>query len=399
MKKIVIIVTSSFTFLVVIFLILFFTGKSFLLRNTNLNKKEKLALTNNFSKEEIKYFLERNCENFIAKMIHENDFSKENAISYCDYKNKNTYAEEDIIYLVNANLTDIEYTDIVKQIIHSENIKSENIKRYIEFSQKNENININDVITLVNLDYDTLSEQNDVTKELFLVHYFITENLSRYLAYKQNHAELDANVIVSLVNSNRDYNFYTNTQKANPDKNEKILVNKYFNLDEDYVPELVTLKETYTTRSSRVTKAVQNAFINMAEEAKKQNLTLLCQNAYRSYDSQNYIYNDILRNKGVEYTDAHESRPGFSEYQTGLSLDIVHGKDKNIEELVKSDEFTWLKDNAYKFGFILRYPEGKENITGISYTPYHYRYVGKEVAKTIWTENITLEEYYAYYEK
>ena len=211
--------------------------------------------------------------------------------------------------------------------------------------------------------------------------------------------DLDTNTIVSLVNSNRDYAFYTNVNLADKSKKETMLVNKYYSLSKDYVPELVTLNESYTTLSSRATKEVSNAFSTMVEDAKKQNLTIYCQNGYRSYDSQNYIFNDMRRSKGDEYTNLHEARAGFSEYQTGLSLELIHGKNQNQNEFKDSKEFAWLKENAYKYGFILRYPEGKENITGFAYKPYYFRYVGKNPAKTIWRENITLEEYYAYYEK
>ena len=107
----------------------------------------------------------------------------------------------------------------------------------------------------------------------------------------------------------------------------------------------------------------------------------------------------MFRNKGQEYTDLHEARPGFSEYQTGLSLELIHGKNENQDEFKDSKEFAWLKNNAYKYGFILRYPEGKENITGFSYKPYYFRYVGRNASRIIWKENIALEEYYAYYKK
>ena len=89
-------------------------------------------------------------------------------------------------------------------------------------------------------------------------------------------------------------------------------------------------------------------------------------------------------------------RAGYSEHQTGLALDIVtYGA--SMDTFENTDEFKWLSDNAYKYGFILRYPKGKEKLTGYSYESWHYRYVGKDVAKKIHDLDITYDEYYAYY--
>ena len=108
-----------------------------------------------------------------------------------------------------------------------------------------------------------------------------------------------------------------------------------------------------------------------------------------------FIEDDNFEKLGVE-ADLKAARPGYSEHQTGLALDITTRLAED-EEFVNTEEFSWLKENAHKYGFILRYPEGKENITGYSYEPWHYRYVGIDVATKIYNENITFDEYYAYY--
>ena len=92
------------------------------------------------------------------------------------------------------------------------------------------------------------------------------------------------------------------------------------------------------------------------------------------------------------------ARPGHSEHQTGLAVDVM-GSNNDYDEFEKSIEFSWMKENAHKYGFILRYPKGKENITGFKYEPWHYRYVGLITATRIFKENITLEEYYNKYLK
>ena len=399
MKKVTIIVTSTFACFIILMLVLYLTGKSFILRDAALTNSEKQLIKDNFSKNEIQYLLQNNCDFFMTTIVKDREFKKENMKSYCEYYHQYKDAKGDTVYLVNNHLTNIPYSDTLKQIIHSEHIINDNINRYLEFIQQNDNITVDDAITLINLDYDKVAEQDETKKEIFLANYFVSNNFPRYLGYKQNHPDLDANTIVSLVNSNRDYNFYTNVNLADTNKKETILVNKYYSLPQDYVPELVILDEKYTTRSVKMTREVAHAFTMMADDAKRKKLNIFCQNAYRSYDTQNYIYNDMRRGKGDEYTNLHEARAGFSEYQTGLSLELIHGENEKQEAFKDSKEFAWLKLNAHKYGFIIRYPEGKENITGFAYKPYYFRYVGKNAAKTIWRENIALEEYYAYYEK
>ena len=88
------------------------------------------------------------------------------------------------------------------------------------------------------------------------------------------------------------------------------------------------------------------------------------------------------------------AKPGHSEHQTGLAVDIM-GSNNDYNLFAESKEFEWMKNNAYKYGFILRYPEHKENITGFKYEPWHYRYVGKDVAKYIYENKLSLEEYFS----
>ena len=134
----------------------------------------------------------------------------------------------------------------------------------------------------------------------------------------------------------------------------------------------------------------------MFNDAKKENITLIINSSYRSYKEQEEVYNMYLTNKGEEYADKYAARPGHSEHQTGLAIDLTtYGA--NGETFDQTDAFKWLENNAYKYGFILRYPKDKENITGYNYESWHYRYVGVETATKLKEENITYDEYYAYY--
>ena len=208
------------------------------------------------------------------------------------------------------------------------------------------------------------------------------------------------------------------------------LANKSSVLGVDYTPEtLVTLPSKWTTYSMKLESRAANALTEMLEEMTAAGIEdASVTSAYRSYARQQelferyreqemkgfsteayaflgyeYIYNNYLVNgkTGLSPTDAervvlsYSAAPGTSEHQTGLCVDFITAKmagdlDVRFEE---SNAFAWLKENAYKFGFILRYPKGKESLTGYSYEPWHYRFVGREAATDMYFAGLTLEEY------
>lgn len=111
---------------------------------------------------------------------------------------------------------------------------------------------------------------------------------------------------------------------------------------------------------------------------------------YRSYQYQTQLYNNYVNQHGEEAANTFSAKPGFSEHQTGLTFDLKDFNGRLVEDPITSQ---WIKDNCAKYGFILRYPEGKEDITGYIYEPWHLRYVGEEVANQIMNNNTTLEQY------
>lgn len=130
--------------------------------------------------------------------------------------------------------------------------------------------------------------------------------------------------------------------------------------------------------------------------AKKKGYTLKGVSAYRSYERQKQIYDNNVRSRGTTQTDKVSAVPGSSEHQTGLSIDVSSDSvGCSIETSFGSTkEGKWLEKNCYKYGFIIRYPKDKTKITGYSYEPWHIRYVGKNLAKYLYKNNLTLEEYY-----
>ena len=263
---------------------------------------------------------------------------------------------------------------------------------------KNEIIEIK---KLSNNEIDKLLEKkyNKLTVKFMKEKYFIFSNLDKYISYYKESDNDTLSHTISIVNVKANYDYYDKKAVTKTNENDKnlMLVNKYHNLTKEYLPnDLVKIKNYYAYGDNEIKKEVYESFLKMWNDAKEENLSLIITSAYRDYSYQEKLWNSYSNSKGENWADSVAARAGFSEHQTGLALDIVtYGSTMNNFE--NSDEFKWLSKNAYKYGFILRYPKGKEDITGYSYESWHYRYVGKEVAKIIHDEEITFDEYYAYY--
>ena len=148
--------------------------------------------------------------------------------------------------------------------------------------------------------------------------------------------------------------------------------------------------------SRYLVNVARKAFEKLCFDALEQGYTIRAMSTYRSYDYQNILYQNYVAKDGVINADTYSARPGFSEHQTGLVVDV----DDSIYDFTsfhKSKSFKWMSDNAYKYGFILRYPLDKVDITGYSYESWHYRYVGIEAATKMRNENLSFDEYYFRY--
>lgn len=180
-----------------------------------------------------------------------------------------------------------------------------------------------------------------------------------------------------------------------------ILVNKDNPLPRAHIPNNLVDASSQYKDNILIDKEVKESFDKLKEEALKQGYHIDIESGYRNYDYQEKIYNKLLEEKGFTYAVTRIAEPGKSEHQTGLALDFCVYRDEKsyIEHDIKDFEETkWVHKNAHKYGFILRYPEGKEDITKYSYEPWHLRYIG-ELANYLYTNNITLEEYYNIKEK
>ena len=251
------------------------------------------------------------------------------------------------------------------------------------------------VATLSEAQEDTLiahQEHDTIAIPVLGMRYFIDDNFSRYLAFhKKDSTSVPLDVIVALVNVGYDRDRESSAVPCDTSKGQLMLVNGRHYLDENYKPEnLATFSMDYCYENQRAQSVVVDAFMVMQQACKEQtDAQLMVNSAYRSYQDQIGTYK---RNpKG------YAARAGSSEHQTGYAIDVTSRQHPMRWPFDTSVEGVWMREHCHDYGFILRYPKRQSQIFGFAYEPWHLRYVGKEVAKRIHDEDITFDEYYAYY--
>jgi D-alanyl-D-alanine carboxypeptidase len=251
------------------------------------------------------------------------------------------------------------------------------------------------VATLSEAQEDTLiahQEHDTIAIPVLGMRYFIADNFSRYLAFhKKNSTSAPLDVIVALVNVGYDRDRGSSAVPCDTSKGQLMLVNGRHYLDENYKPEnLATFSMDYCYENQRAQSVVVDAFMVMQQACKEQtDAQLMVNSAYRSYQDQIGTYK---RNpKG------YAARAGSSEHQTGYAIDVTSRQHPMRWPFDTSVEGVWMREHCHDYGFILRYPKRQSQIFGFAYEPWHLRYVGKDVAKRIHDEDITFDEYYAYY--
>jgi D-alanyl-D-alanine carboxypeptidase len=175
-----------------------------------------------------------------------------------------------------------------------------------------------------------------------------------------------------------------------------MLVNKNHSISASYVPADLVTVNLPSTRETQMRSVAAEALMKLFNAASSAGYDLSCCSGYRSYETQSELYNWNVDTYGVEGAELVSARPGMSEHQLGLAMDVTSasvGFDL-LESFGSTPEGQFLKDNAYKYGFIVRYPQGKTDITGYAYEPWHLRYLGVDVATEIYNSGKTMEEYY-----
>ena len=227
--------------------------------------------------------------------------------------------------------------------------------------------------------------------------YYKEQNLERYENYKTNNPDLSIEDIVTRVNLNLDKEVYTDTILSVNLNTNYLLVNKFNYLDSNYVPNnLELLDNSYAKSGIYLVKEAKDNIETLISAAKNDGMNIRVISAYRNYTYQENLYNNYVKSDGVENADTYSARPGYSEHQTGLVVDVTKAFD-NFNNFENTEEYKWMNENAANYGFILRYPKDKENITTYSFEAWHYRYVGVDLAKKIKASNLTFDEYYVRY--
>lgn len=240
-------------------------------------------------------------------------------------------------------------------------------------------------------------EYNENIVDFLKQKYFILKNLDAYLSYYEKNKNDGLEHVVSMVNVHANYDHYDDVKETDISDEKLMLVNKYNYLPEDYNPsDIVEVKNWYCYGENKIKNEVYQKFIEMFNAAETSGQKIIISSGFRTYEEQKETYNSYVDRYGVKKADTLAARPGFSEHETGLTLDITTGN-ATKDTFEDTEAFKWLNENSYKYGFILRYPKDKEDITGYDYEPWHYRYVGVEVATKIHELDITFDEYYAYY--
>ena len=221
--------------------------------------------------------------------------------------------------------------------------------------------------------------------------FYKEENKDRYKNYKIKYPGMNNKDIILRVNMGLDHGFYTETKEVT-EFNTLMLVNKYNYVTEDFTPNDLVLVDSYAKENMYLNSECKEAFVRLSRDAELEGYNIRAISTYRTIEYQENLYNNYVKHDGVELADTYSARPGFSEHHTGLAID-VDNNNLSYNNFENTKEFDWMMKNAYKYGFILRYPKDS-TITGYIYEPWHYRYVGLEVSKYIHEHNITFEEYY-----
>ena len=241
--------------------------------------------------------------------------------------------------------------------------------------------------------------------------YFIYSKLDQYMEYvitkekdffKYHGTEgYDYDKLIGIVNSHANENPYESDRVSDESKGYGMIANKHYQLG-DYAPddlESIEWKYRFGDANTKIElrSEAHAAYLTMWEAAHEEGIYLLALSGYRSKKEQEKEYNYYKTYKGEKYADSIAARPGWSEHQTGLALDIYAKENSDAKTFDTSNAFKWLSENSYKYGFILRYPKGYESITGYNYESWHYRYLGVDLATKVMESGLTYDEYYAFY--
>jgi zinc D-Ala-D-Ala carboxypeptidase len=277
-------------------------------------------------------------------------------------------------------------------VINLNNFKAEAINKSGKKEELNNNILFSTDSDLIEIVNNTITVSD---KALTADTATVTVN------YKEYNSDITIKIFNDLASTKDEDGVVTNPSSYD------MVVNKSRNIPSSYIPDdLVPLddipKSLQNPEVNQLRKVAYDALKELFASAKEeQSFDLYARSGYRSYNTQVSLYSSYVSNHGQEAADKFSARPGQSEHQTGLAMDITCSAMNYQLDTTFGDkeEGKWIAENAHKFGFIVRYPKGKEEITGYQYEPWHLRYVGPSLAEEIYKSQLTLEEYFEQFEQ
>lgn len=237
--------------------------------------------------------------------------------------------------------------------------------------------------------------------EFFSLSYYRDELTQRYISYDDGKKKVED--VVTYVNIGLDQPYFTDVNVIQNTDDMLMVINKYNKLPDGYepgnlvkTPNACVIGEDYScqTETQYLVKEVAEAYQKLVDAGKKEGINIKAIASYRSYAYQKNLYDYYANSEGSDYADQYYARPGQSEHNSGLAVDVTLNE-AHFNEIENSEHYQWLLDHIEDYGFILRYPEDKVSITGYNYESWHLRYVGVEPAKEIKKQDLTLDEYVA----
>ncbi len=323
----------------------------------------------------------------------------------------NSKYSESVLTIANKNgikLDNYEYSKTLEEMLLNNLFNSKYLTEYIKIDYLNKdnfliNINtflkigykaeeINDIYVLSDKNISKLLKKDYLKLDNYLnITNFNVDNYERYEDYLKE--EKDIKKAIIYVNVGLDKPFYENAKKTTRLQQLDILVNKYNYIDKDYVPN--NLKNIPGYANIKMIDEAADNFYLFQKKAHDDGHPIIPTTAYRTYAWQKSLYNTYSNKDGKDKADTYSARPGYSEHQTGLAVDL---NNPNYEGARLSQaNYDWVLKNSYKYGFIVRYPKNKTNITGYQEEPWHLRYLGIELATKVVKSNLTYDEYYDLY--
>lgn len=343
---------------------------------------------------------------------------KSNDTNNKSQNNHSKYSEQATNTMKSINLYDKitkqEYSKTIEKMLETENFKQEYLEEYykIEYydienfettintflNKKYNSSEINYIIKELNTDLNILLNMDHINILQFKkVPNFDINKIERYLDYQEKN-NYDLKTVVTYVNIGLDlpgYSHFTSYTNEEATNDITILVNKYHKLPDDYEPDdLIDLSYKSGNYTYKLRKEAALAFEKLSSAALIENVIFYPYSAYRSYETQNILYTRYKERDGEEAADTYSARPGHSEHQLGLAVDV---RSNTLTSNLTASDYEWMLKNSYKYGFIIRYPKGKQHITQFIEEPWHLRYLGVDLATNVYESGLTYDEYYDLY--